>query len=37
MEINIAEIVYKMVVIMLIFAGALIVTKIISKYANKKK
>jgi hypothetical protein len=37
MEINIAEIVYKMVVIMLIFWGALIVTKIISKYANKKK
>ncbi len=37
MEINITETVYKMVIIMLIFAGALIVTKSISKYINKKK
>ncbi len=37
MEINITEIVYKIAVMMLIFAGALIITKMISKYVNKKK
>ncbi len=37
MEINIAQIVYKIVVIILIFAGALIITKMISKLVNKKK
>ena len=37
MNINIAEIAYNTGMILLVFVGALVITKTIAKYANKKK